>query len=308
MSQFQTSLAQRFSTIADVANLSRATPASRLAGSDLASIVAQPAFNFGDLVRPPVAVQPAQPTLTPSDANIFIGTIAQTPEQIATAAVHAARTAFEAIPTAQNGDVIDASIPNAFRSAMITLLSLSEAAIHQLLRQRPQPPVAQPPIAQPPIAQPPVAQPPVTHPPVNLPPIFQPPGNLPPVFQPPISLDPGVIHINPAVLAALQPAVDPAPDASARGGAGTPPAAGLQPSLPTIDLGGQLFQPVTATHPETGATTTVFAPVAAAGLAANLSPVSGGGFHITLDNPGAAAATATGGPAAGTVATNRIGG
>jgi hypothetical protein len=272
MSQFQASLAQRFSTITDVANVSRvATPISQLSAGSLASLVTNP-INLGQFVNPP-AVQP--PPLTPADANTFIGTVAQTPEQIATAAVHAARVAFEAVPTAQNGDVIDAAIPNGFRSAMITLLSLAEATILQLTRQRQPAPPQTPPVVAPPVFQPPILQ--------------------PPVFQPPIQIDPGILHINPAVLAQAQPAVvNPAPDSPAIGGGII---ASPQVTFPTIDLGGQLFQPLTATHPETGATTTVFAPVAAAGALANISPVSGGGFHLVLDTPAAAAANVAGGVA-----------
>jgi len=73
--------------------------------------------------------------------------------------VHAARTAFEAIPTAQNGEVIDAAIPNGFRSALITLLSLADATIQQLLAQ-PRIQTAPPPVT----ATPPVTPPPVTRP------------------------------------------------------------------------------------------------------------------------------------------------
>ncbi|MDX6475105.1 MAG: hypothetical protein QOH95_616 [Gaiellaceae bacterium] len=307
MSQFQASLAERFSTITDVANLSRAaTPVSRFAGTDLASIISHP-INVGQFLNPPVAVQPqpAQPPpLTPGDANTFIGSVAQTPEQIATAAVHAARIAFEAVPTAQNGDVIDASISNGFRSAMITLLSLAEATILQLTRQRQTaPPPAQPPASPPPSHVPPVNLPP-NLPPVNLPPEPPEPPELPPRHFPPIQIDPGgILHIDPAVLAQIQPAVNPAPDTQgvAGGIVGSPQLSTPQLNLPTIDLGGQLFQPITATHPETGAVTTIFAPIAAAGSAANISPVSGGGFHLLLDSPAAAAGAAglAGGVAAG---------
>jgi hypothetical protein len=286
MSQFQASLAQRFSTITDVANVSRAaTPASRFAVGDLSSIVANP-INVGQFFNPPsVQPQPAQPApLTPADANTFIGSVAQTPEQVVTAAVHAARIAFEAVPIAQDGDVIDAAIPNAFRSAMITLLSLAEATILQLTRQRQVPP--------PPAQTPPVGVPPV----VVGPPIFQPPVLQPPVFQPPFQVDPGILHIDPAVLAQAQPA-NPIPDSPAISGGiiASPAFAAPALGLPMLDLGGQLFQPVTATHPETGATTTVFAPIAAAGAAANISPVSGGGFHLTLATPAAAVANVAGG-------------
>jgi hypothetical protein len=100
----------------------------------------------------------------------------------------------------------------------------------------------------------------------------------PPIFQPPLQIDPGVIHIDPAVLAAAQP-VNPAPDPTAAAGGAAQPAA--PPSLPALDIGGQLFEAQTVTHPETGATTTVFAPVSTAGMTANLAPVAGGGFHLT---------------------------
>jgi hypothetical protein len=216
-------------------------------------------------VQPLPVVPPPTPPLTPGQANTFIQTVAQTREQVVAAAVHAARTAFEAIPTAQDGDVIDAAIPNAFRSAMITLFSLADATVQQFLQRQPTP------VAQPPVPLPPIMLPPVT----TTPPI---------VFTPPVGINPGILHIDPSMLTAVQPAVPtPGPDPTA----GTPIAgsgvASVAPvSLPTLDLGGQIFQPETVTHPETGLATTVFMPVAAAGApTATLAPVSGGGFHLT---------------------------
>lgn len=277
MTSFQRDLAQRFADLSDITLAARPTTslASQLQRSDLSSLIRQPIdtgiFNPTPVARPPVATPPVATPLTPIDASNFIGTIAQTPQQIITAAVHAARVAFEAVPVAQDGDEIDAAIPNAFRSAMISLLSLAEGAITQLYR-RPGP------VPLPPIFVPPVS----TTPPVAT----APPGNT--GIVPPLQIDPGIIHINPGVLTAANPALTQ----PAGGGDPAAPAATPQSTLPLLNLGGQVFQPVTATHPETGVSTTVLAPVSTSGLVANLAPVSGGGFHVTLDNPATPAAVA----------------
>lgn len=268
MTSFQTDLAQRFADLSNITLAARPTAsfASQLASSDLSSLIRQP-IDTGIFNPTPVATPPVATPLTPIDASNFIGTVAQTPQQIITAAVHAARVAFEAVPVAQDGDEIDAAIPNAFRSAMISLLSLAEGAITQLYR-RPGP----------------VRLPPIFVPPVST----TPPGNTG-IVPPPLQIDPGIIHINPGVLTAANPALtQPA------GGGGDPaaPVATPQSTLPLLNLGGQVFQPVTAIHPETGVSTTVLAPVSTSGLVANLAPVSGGGFHVTLDNPATPAAVA----------------
>jgi hypothetical protein len=304
MSDFQTTLAKSFATLSDVANVAHtASPLTALGLShgDLTSVLGtRPTFDIGALTHGGLATPvqtPPPPTLTPIDAGIYIRTVAQTKEQAIVAAVHAARTAFEAIPTAQNGDVIDAAIPNGFRSALITLLSLADATIQQLLQQ-PRIQTAPPPVtATPPVTPPPVT-PPVTRPPVT---------STPPILvDPPIRFDPGLITIDPSVLGTIGPRPGVVDPASATPG-------GVVSELPTLNLGGRVFEAQTVTHPETGLNTTVFIEqpaAAAAGTAAGtsigaagpaattaaLQPVSGGGFHLTLDSPaGAGANLAAGG-------------
>lgn len=290
MSTFQSTLAQRFSTIADIGRLSEtASPLTRLglSTSDLSGILARPPIDIGPIGgQLPPSTPPTQPPLTPGDAGNYLGSIAQTPEEVLAAAVHAARVAFEAIPTAQDGDVIDAAIPNGFRSALITLLSLADATVQRLVQPRPPRPVPLP-------TQPPVG---VSPPPVS-------------VTPPPTVGGTGILHIDPSVIGSLvvQPALTPPTPGDPA--VTTPPDTSVLPAFPSIDLGGRLFDAQTLTHPETGTTTTVFveraadAPAATSGLAGTiagttagtlaattagtlaassftLSPVAGGGFAL----------------------------
>ena len=51
--------------------------------------------------------------------------------------------------------------------------------------------------------------------------------------------------------------------------------------LPSIDVGGRIFEATTVTHPETNAVTTVFVERPVTGVTAPaLAPVAGGGFHL----------------------------
>lgn len=196
-SEFRTTLASRFSSIDDVSSFARDEPLTALARSDLSSVIERPTFERPTLdfplrplpFDPPVRQPPTSPPLTPVEADTFIGTVAQTPEQAIAAAVHAARTAFEAIPTAQNGDVIDASIPNGFRSALITLLSLADATVQQIVNRQPPRPV--PPRPLPPIEPLPPRPDPGPIPPRETPPIG---------VTPPIRIDPGAIPTPASVL------------------------------------------------------------------------------------------------------------
>jgi hypothetical protein len=312
MSTFESSLAQRFSTIADVGRIAQtASPLSRLGLSgDLAGILARPPIDIGPIVSslPPGASPPtpAQPPLTPVDAGNFLGTVAQSPQQIVAAAIHAARLAFEAVPTAQNGDVIDASIPNGFRSALITLLSLADATAQRLMQPgpRPIPPI---PLPFPPGVSP---VPGSVVPPVSVTP-------TPPVtVTPPTTGGVGILHINPGVIDTLVPQPTPTPTSPGDPAVTTPGDTVVQPAFPTIDLGGTLFDAQTITHPETGTTTTVFVERAAdtataagttagsavtgatgtsgatlAGSAFTLSPVAGGGFALSPSTIGSVAGT-----------------
>lgn len=261
-SEFRSTLASSFSSLGAVARLARdESPFTALSRSDLASVIDRPIFE-----RPPrrVPFVPVEiPPLTPVEADTFIGTVAQSPEQAIAAAVHAARIAFEAIPTAQNGDVIDASIPNGFRSAMITLLSLADATVQQIVQR--QPPRPLPPRPDPrPDPLPPRDPRPRPDP---IPPREQPPIGV----TPPIRFDPGVINIPPSVFdpggVRPEPGVDPG---------------GIVRELPAIAVGDRIFEASTVTHPETNEVTTVFIERTAAGraVAGALAPVAGGGFHL----------------------------
>lgn len=245
-SEFRSTLASRFSSIGDVASLSRDEPRTAFSRSDLSAVIGRPTFErpLRPLpFDPPREIQP----LTPVDADRFISRVAQTPEEAIAAAVHAARTAFEAIPTAQNGDVIDASIPNGFRSALITLLSLADATVQQIVqRQPPTRPDPRPPA-----------------PPGR--PAPDPPGPLPPREQPPIAVTPP-IRADPGVVNVPPPAFDPG---------------GLVRELPAIAVGDRIFEASTVTHPETNVRTTVFVERADIGVTpVALAPVAGGGFHL----------------------------
>ncbi len=257
MIDFSSNLAERFSSISDVTRLSQTeSPLTQLSRGDLSSIISRPPIDFGPIISrppstsPPSTSPPTAPPLTPGDAGTFLGIVAQTPQQIIAAAVHAARLAFEAIPAAENGDVIDASIPNGFRSALITLLSLADATVQRLV---------------------------------------QPPRPIPVGPPRPLPVDTGFLHIDPSLLATVapqppsgQPAATAPATPAAPGTSPAPAAAPSQPSLPSLDLGGRVFEPQTVTHPETGTTTTVFVerPAETTVSAATLSPVSGGGFHL----------------------------
>jgi len=268
-SEFKATLASRFSTIGDVSRLAHDEPLTAFSRSDLASVVGRPSLDFP--LRPLPFEPPVRiPPLTPAEADIFIGTVSQTPEQAIAAAVHAARTAFEAIPTAQNGDVIDASIPNGFRSAMITLLSLADATVQQIVRQQPPRPIPPRPDPRPPRPLPDPLPPRPDPGPIT-------PRPFPPIeVIPPTGLDPGVIRIDPSVLEPVRP--EPAPGVT-RPDLDT---GGLVRELPAIDLGGRVFEATTVTHPETRAVTTVFVERPATGAATTaLAPVAGGGFHLT---------------------------
>ena len=302
MSAFESSLASRFSTISDISRISQASsPLAQLglSRSDLSQIIARP-IDLGPIISHVPIPTPTPTPLTPADAGTFIGSVAETPQQIVSAAVHAARLAFEAIPTAQDGDVIDASIPNGFRSALITLLSLADATVQRLMQPRPPVISGVPPIHLPPIG---VSPPPVG---VSPPPVS--------VTPPPTGGGIGVLHIDPSVIHALAPATVVTPPSGDP--AETPSELSPHVSLPSIDFGGTMFDAQTLTHPETGETTTVFVerattPAATTGTAAGtaagaatgtlagtsvtgalaspapsftLSAVSGGGFQLS---PGA---------------------